>query len=348
VKTKKPLERDAEKNTLLMKWLFFIPQHIFDYTFPMNKPMHNVACLLAVLILCCPFISFGSTFNLTCETSAGFETSLYNPKDSLYNQQSLFLAPSLEPALTQPLGALWAAEISLPASATLRASAGEDVDAGGKLTFVHESKVRTFSLKVLGAYVKQSGTLDPDQSLENMVYKISAELKSRGSVSTRLGYTFSKVDDINSTRRDIGNKIQVKYGFKPSDHFFPGFGAGLGINNSNVREYSYYELDFSLNSTIVTGEKNTFMAMLYANLRRYRTEKAPRNIISDKKKGGTAENNGSSTNNFAFMLLYSRNLSEKIDLEISYDYSVYAPILNKLMDGSHKISAGVSWSLNPL
>lgn len=319
----------------------FILQCKFDYTLHVKKLMHKTALIFTAVFLCYPFLLFGTTFNIICETNTGFETGLYNPKDSQYNQRSFFLAPFLEPAVTQPISSLWSAEISLPVSTTLRASADEDANARGGLTLLRDDKSNSFALVATASYLKQSGSLDPDQSLENMLYNFTAEIKNQGSVNTRFDYTLSKMDDINSERSDICNKLGIKLGFKPSDIFFPGLGIGLGLNKSNIKGYGYYEFNLTLYSTLLVGEKNTLIASLYANRRRYSAETAS-TIIGIKKKLGSV------SNNFNPILMYSRSLTQKLDLDMSFNYSVYTTPLRGISSSSYNVSAGVSWSLVPL
>lgn len=303
------------------------------------KDILCVSYLSLVVLICCSEAAYGAAFDLACDGSAGYETGLYDSKDSSL-KRSPFLSPSVEPSCIIPMSKLWHAEMQVPFSATLRPSIAYDLTIEPGLALVREWQKKALNIKAAAAYVKQPGTLDPNLPEENMQYKFSAEYGSRTAVTWKLGYYLSLLDELQTKRNDIKNKTRIKLGFKPADWFMPGVSAGAGWNVSNIKDYSYKELNLSLNSSIFPGERNMITVMVYWTLQKY-----PKNGLKSKVKNTTPDNKTYYT---VLMLSYSRTVSDRFDIETSYEYSLYTAGGDDSSTGSHKVYMGLSWRLNPL
>ncbi|MFH0921156.1 MAG: hypothetical protein V1913_12445 [Fibrobacterota bacterium] len=303
---------------------------------------------LPAFFLLLPALACALTFDLSTDAALGYETGLYDPADSAYTQNAPFFAASAEPILTQEFSADWSAELSLPASAAIRKVAGNDYSAGPSLALIREWKKKSFQLAGSGEYVSQAGTLDPDQPMKNRLYRLSAEYGWKGAQNLKLSYFLIRLDEIGSDRKDLSNKIRFKVGFKPSDWVLPGIGVGAGLNSSNVRDYRYKEFSFSSTLLLLPDNRNSWFFMVNGSRRVY-----PGESTGIKKNGASSKmilirDPANLTDNTALTAAYTRSLSERLDAEISYDFSLYHSGLTRTTDASHKIALGLSWHLKPL
>lgn len=295
---------------------------------------------------------FPAPFDLTMDAGGGYETGIYIPEDSAF-AGSAFASMSADPRLSLFAGNNWHSEFNIPVSTTLRASAGRDLTVEPGFARIREQGKKSLSLKGSAAYEKQPGSQDPDQPLENMLYKTSVEYADRGAAHLKLSLGLHGLDELGGGRADVKVKGKLRMTFKPSPVFMPGFGLGLGQNSSNTSGYDFTELDLSLNATLLSGAKNMFLASIYWNTRLYPVENNGTGAGTGKIKGkngssGAPGGETVSSSQSSFNLTFVRELNSRLDLEASYDYSRFPGGGTDDVSDSHSLYGGLAFRLNPL
>jgi opacity protein-like surface antigen len=213
------------------------------------------------------------------------------------------------------------------------------------------------SLKWAGAtaYNASPGSIDPDQPLSDVSYKLTAEYAERASHILKISYLLSYVDAIDNPRADFKNKARLQMGFHPSPQFSPGFSFGLGYDKTSGMGYDYLETDGSFIATLTPDDKNGVMAMLYMNRRSYDLPKT----MAGSSSTGSFKGKGSGSHgapmpssadnvslNFSFSLLYSHEITDRWEVNGGYNYLSFGNKSGEI--ASHKVSIGLTWRLNPL
>jgi hypothetical protein len=308
--------------------------------------LFSVLCLLAS-----PEAVRGITLNLSLDGGGGYETGVYDPMDSSING-AWFLSSSVEPSYAFPTNSDWRTTLSLPFSGTFRESAGNDLCLEPGVLFSRDRNNRSLNLRAVAAYSKQPGNLDPDQPLEDMLYKLSAEYGTKSKMSLKFSYVLSLLDEFHSRRADVKNKARLKVGFKPGKLGTTGVGIGAGANVSTTEGYTYSEFDLSFNTTLFIAEKDMLMGMVYWAQRNYPQDQfgSGGGLLGDKSKRKDGAGFGKDADLVVYHssvgLTYIHPLTDEWDFEASYDYISYLSGFDGSNSGSHRLYAGFSLQWN--
>lgn len=298
------------------------------------------------VLLITPCLVKAGTFGLNYDGSGGYETGLYSPASATYTATSPFIYSSFEPDFRHDLNPQWQCQLTTPLSGTFRSNSSNDLSGGSMLALVRKRDQYTLGFKVSADYSKEVATELLDQSRERLTYKLISELAGQERIKWKVSYTSSLMNDLEVNRNDFGNRAKIKLSLYTFDWYIPSLVVGAGFNYSTIQSYTYQVFDVTLLNTLFIGERHVLMGTLYFDRRNYPylspTTALNKNVLSSL---GLQDYVSNTTN---MMLAYSYSLNEKLDLELSYDFSLFALSSENESDVSHKIGAGFYWQIKSL
>ncbi|OGJ89433.1 MAG: hypothetical protein A2268_12240 [Candidatus Raymondbacteria bacterium RifOxyA12_full_50_37] len=313
----------------------------------MSEIMRTVFILC---LICVISVIHAVEFNVTAEAHSGYETGVYDPADSLFNASPL-VSVLAEPLVAFDINSQLRAQLSTEVCAAYRFSANSDFNAGPALRIVRERPQGSTEWGLSAGYYALAGSVDPDQPMDYWLYSFTAASVKKQKDPFKLSYSLTVLDGSAEARTDIKNKLKVKKTFKIATAFSPSLGTGIGLNLSNIEGYSYGEVDAVFSSYSIFHEQHMFMTMLYFTYRTFgsqETENGARVIKNTKKSGQSpASTNLLSTRIVTVFIIYTYELSKKLDIEVEYSYRSSSSDFSTF-EPSHQVLVGFLWRLREL
>ncbi|MDD5673694.1 MAG: hypothetical protein PHC61_06010 [Chitinivibrionales bacterium] len=321
--------------------------------------MKKTLLLILACALCSPPLHAGNAADIALDGEAGYRTNLYIALDSSADstqsayRNSPFLFGEITPSYRLSLKNNWTASTFLDVSSTYYTAAYTTVALLPGISFEHNEKNGRLVLKASAGYSRQPpDEQDPGRAAEAIVAGLAGNYILKFSHSLDFGYSLDLMHDALSRRLDMTNAIKAKLSLNISPKLRAFGKLGLVWNTSSDSGSSYGGFIVSPGAIFMPSEKNTFLLTFYLESRTYDVA-ATQTGLGKMPFSGGGKNKGilphaQATGYYTILLAYDRSLTETLDFSLNYGLTLFSPGNNESTIASHKVSAELSWALQPL